>query len=82
MVLLLSLALENKKMNIPLSKDLKLAGAILADEIRKGIWDDIIDRSQPVTKSEKLISELEERISGYTKEEYQSAISHGLFVTR
>jgi hypothetical protein len=52
----------------------------LAEEVRDGKWDHVlrlVPNGQPAA-SEDVISELQQRCPGYSKEQYQKAIAKGM----
>ena len=71
------------KMTPPLDPELRLAGCQLAEEIRSGKWTHLEGlQTGPATSCVELTAALSERCPGFRLEEYQEAISNGLFETR
>ena len=61
---------------------LERSAAVFAEEIRMGKWDSKLDKSIPVPQNKKLIDELKDRSPGFTRLEYENALSTGMCVTR
>lgn len=58
-------------------------GYDLAEEIRDGKWDHVSDlKKKPAPACIELTDEFRRRCPGYSLEQYQRALSDGLFASR